>query len=181
MNQKLRGRLLLLGLVFTFAMPALIAKLVLSNHWYQEGVTNKGTLLEPSVSYQSLGVNNPLDKKSWQLAYLVPDNCDDFCVQQLYLLGQSHLALGKYQTRVTPVILLSEKSDTTIIKDYEFQVITINESFNEQVKASEYVIVDPLGQLVMRYPKVDAEQALVPQSKGLLADLRKLLKLSRVG
>jgi hypothetical protein len=59
--------------------------------------------------------------------------------------------------------------------------MSVNDGFSQLVGQFEFVIVDPLGQLVMRYPKVKSETELVSQSKGLLADLRKLLKLSRVG
>lgn len=181
MNRKWKGRLILLSLVFMFALPALLAKTVLVNHWYQSGVTNKGQLIEPSVSYQSLGLVNPLLNQSWQLAYVVPEQCDDFCHRQLYLLRQSHVALGKYQQRVTPVVLMTPHSDNRVLGDYDFNPIEVSQAFVEQISEFEVVIVDPLGTLVMRYPKVGNASELAVQSKDLLADLRKLLKLSRVG
>ncbi|MDG2932729.1 cytochrome oxidase biogenesis cluster protein, partial [Vibrio parahaemolyticus] len=49
-----------------------------------------------------------------------------------------------------------------------------------KVKPGQMLIVDPLGQLVMSYsPKPNEDLVLL--NKGMLADLRKLLKLSRVG
>nr|WP_284676485.1 hypothetical protein [Vibrio sinus] len=164
-----------------FVLPVIVAKLILSNNWYQSGVTNNGELFEPSVSFKSLGLQNPLQSQTWQLGFVVPEKCDRFCGQQLYLLGQSYTALGKYQARVTPVVFLSPTSDVSVKKDYPFKFIDVSNAFTSQVHDSEYVIVDPLGQLVMRYPKPDNANMLVSQSKGLLADLKKLLKLSRVG
>ncbi len=179
-NPVLRGRLIFVALVIMFALPAILAKTVLINDWYQSGVTNRGVLIEPNVSYQDLGVTNPYAGAQWQLAYVVPEQCDEFCNEQLFLLGQSHVALGKYQSRVSPVLIVSTRSDAIDIPE-AFAVINVDEQFDKVTSGFEYVIVDPLGQLVMRYPKASEQSELVQQSKDVLADLRKLLKLSRVG
>ncbi|KGY13103.1 hypothetical protein NM22_06375 [Vibrio tubiashii] len=178
-SSVLRGRIIFVSLVVMFALPAIIAKTVLSQHWYQSGVTNKGELIEPTATLDSLGIDNPYQQKQWQLGYVVPKQCDEFCKQQIYLLGQSHIALGKYQQRVQPVLISTVQSDT--INRPGYAQLKVNDGFSMLVGQFEFVIVDPLGQLVMRYPKVATEDELVAQSKGLLADLRKLLKLSRVG
>ncbi|WGV98718.1 hypothetical protein QF117_01765 [Vibrio sp. YMD68] len=180
-NTVWRGRLLLLSLIFVFAIPVISAKLILANHWYEPGVTNQGVLIEPSTTFSQLGTDNPLEQQSWQLAYAVPEVCDTFCEKQLHLLGQSYIALGQYKERVEPVLLLTQRSDTNAVKDFHYRAIEVTEAFSERVGEFETVIVDPLGQLVIRYPKANNEGDLVAQSKGLLADFRKLLKLSRVG
>ena len=59
-------------------------------------------------------------------------------------------------------------------------VMQMNDSLSEKVQAGQMLIVDPLGQLVMAYTP-EANEDLVQLSKDVLADLRKLLKLSRVG
>ena len=79
------------------------------------------------------------------------------------------------------MLLVSELSDTSVLEKGGFEAIKVNQAFHQVVSDFEYVIVDPLGQLVMRYPKVESQDDLVRQSKDVLADLRKLLKLSRVG
>ncbi|NIY82304.1 hypothetical protein [Vibrio hepatarius] len=180
-NPVLRGRIILIALVLMFALPVVVAKTILVNHWYHSGVTNKGVLIEPRTSFESLGLENPYQGAQWQLGYVVPSVCDEFCREQLYLLGQSHIALGKYQTRVSPVLLITDSSDIGAIESEGFDTVHINGEMNQVLSDFEYVIVDPLGQLVMRYPKAQAQDELVSQSKNVLADLRKLLKLSRVG
>ena len=142
-------------------------------------MTNKGELIEPTLYFSSFGDENPYQSQSWQLAYVVPAECDALCEQRIHLLAQSHLALGKYQQRVTPVLLISEASDQTALQQAQFSTLNISSQLADKVKGFEYVIVDPLGQLVMGYQL--SSDDLVAQSKGLLADLRKLLKLSRVG
>lgn len=172
-----RGRFVLIALVCLFALPALIAKLILSQGWYHSGVTNRGQLIEPYTTLEQLGQVAPQTVHGWQLAYVVPEQCEKQCQQQLHLLKQSHVALGKYQDRVVPVLWTSESSDSV---EAPMQKMVINALLAEKVAQGQVVIVDPLGQLVMSYtPKPNED--LVKLSKDMLADLRKLLKLSRVG
>ncbi|WP_428774123.1 hypothetical protein [Vibrio sp.] len=178
-NPVLRGRMILLLIVAFFVLPVIVAKTVLEKHWYQSGVTNHGQLFNPEISLAELNVSNPLQQKSWQLAYVVPKQCQQSCLRQLYLLSQSHMALGKYQQRVTPVLMMTPDSDQ-MVDTSKFAVIRLNGDAELPFSEADYLIVDPLGQLVMRYPEVE-EQAMMSQSKDLLADFRKLLKLSRIG
>ncbi|HHX8465308.1 TPA: cytochrome oxidase biogenesis cluster protein [Vibrio diabolicus] len=172
-----KGRLMLIALVCTFALPAVIAKVILTQGWYQSGVTNIGVLVEPYTTLELLGQESPLKKHRWQLAYVLPNECTEQCRQQLYLLQQSHVALGKYQERVVPVLWQTELSGTV---DVSMTTMQMNQSVTAKVKPGQMLIVDPLGQLVMSYsPKPNED--LVSFNKGMLADLRKLLKLSRVG
>ncbi|MCA2413047.1 cytochrome oxidase biogenesis cluster protein [Vibrio chemaguriensis] len=172
-----KGRLMLIALVCTFALPAVIAKVILTQGWYQSGVTNRGVLVEPYTTLELLGQESPLKEHRWQLAYVLPNECTEQCRQQLYLLQQSHVALGKYQERVVLVLWQTELSGTV---DISMTTMQMNQSVTAKVKPGQILIVDPLGQLVMSYsPKPNED--LVSFNKGMLADLRKLLKLSRVG
>lgn len=176
-NAVTKGRIVLLSLIVLFALPAVIAKVVLSQGWYETGVTNRGELVEPYTTFEQLGQTSPLSEKGWQLAYVLPSDCQEQCQQQLHLMQQSHIALGKYQERVVPVIWTSKPSEST---SGTMIVMQMNDSLSEKVQAGQMLIVDPLGQLVMAYTP-EANEDLVQLSKDVLADLRKLLKLSRVG
>lgn len=172
-----KGRLMLIALVCTFALPAVIAKVILTQGWYKSGVTNRGVLVEPYTTLELLGQGSPLKEHRWQLAYVLPNECTEQCRQQLYLLQQSHVALGKYQERVVLVLWQTELSGSV---DVSMTTMQMNQSVTAKVKPGQMLIVDPLGQLVMSYsPKPNED--LVSFNKGMLADLRKLLKLSRVG
>jgi len=180
MSSQTKGRLILVAIILMFAVPALIAKTVLTHHWYQSGVTNKGILVEPRVTLSSLGLDTSDQSKRWRVGYVVPDKCEKLCQQHIHLLVQSHTALGKEQERVMPVLLVGDTSDIPSLEQLAVELMPINQAFISVIESSEIVILDPLGQLVMHYPKSDSSQ-LVVQSKSVLADLRKLLKLSRVG
>ncbi|MGR5192626.1 cytochrome oxidase biogenesis cluster protein [Vibrio rotiferianus] len=176
-NAVTKGRIVLVSLICLFALPAIIAKVVLSQGWYETGVTNRGELVEPYITLEQLGQPSPLDEKGWQLAYVLPSVCEEQCQQQIHLMQQSHIALGKYQERVVPVIWTSEETNNV---NLSIVVMEMNDSLSSRVKAGQMLIVDPLGQLVMSYTP-EANEDLVRLSKDVLADLRKLLKLSRVG
>lgn len=171
-------------MLLIFALPVITAKLILSMHWYQPGVTNHGQLIEPNFHYQDVQLINPAIH-SWQIAYLLPDQCDAVCEQQLHLLKQSHIALGKDQPRVVPVVMASNPEDLATLKDSGFVLLSAPELWHQANMQSfatqDFVLIDPLGQWVMRYPTVRDQGELTDELKGLLADLRKLLKLSRVG
>ncbi|MGR5208371.1 MULTISPECIES: cytochrome oxidase biogenesis cluster protein [Vibrio] len=172
-----KGRIVLISLVCLFAFPAVMAKLVLSQGWYKTGVTNRGQLIEPYTTLGQLGQASPLVERGWQLAYVLPAECREQCQQQLHLMQQSHIALGKYQERVVPVIWTSQRSGSV---GGTMAVMQMNDALSAKVHQGQVLIVDPLGQLVMSYTSQPNED-LVALSKDMLADLRKLLKLSRVG
>ncbi|ASI94769.1 cytochrome oxidase biogenesis cluster protein [Vibrio rotiferianus] len=176
-NAVTKGRIVLVSLICLFALPAIIAKVVLSQGWYETGVTNRGELVDPYITLEQLGQPSPLEEKGWQLAYVLPSECKEQCQQQIHLMQQSHIALGKYQERVVPVIWTSEEANDV---DQSIVVMQMNDALSSRVKAGQVLIVDPLGQLVMSYTP-EANEDLVRLSKDVLADLRKLLKLSRVG
>lgn len=181
-NSRTKGRIVLVSLILIFMIPAIAAKLILTQHWYQSGVTNKGVLIEPRLTYSMLKVEMPASK-TWHMGIVIPSVCGDLCKQQVYLLNQSYIALGKYQPRVEAVLYVTEKSDLNSLSSLSssFTTIQVTDSFIDYVNSSEYLLVDPLGQLVMKYPRLSLENELFKQHKELLTDFRKLLKLSRVG
>lgn len=180
MNSQNKAKNRTLGLLLlAFIAPVVIAKLVLSLHWYHGGATNYGELISPETSYASLGMANPVPKE-WQLLYLLPAQCDEACRERLYILRQSHTALGPDQHRVAPLILVNPDSDLTALSDFNFNTQQASQSLKQWLDQQQLIIVDPLGSLVLRYPQVQGKAAHLAQGKAMITDLRKLLKLSRV-
>lgn len=180
MNSQNKSKHKALGLLLlAFIAPVVIAKLVLSLNLYHGGATNHGELITPETSYASLGVDNPVPKE-WQLLYLLPTQCDDACRERLYILRQSHTALGPDQARVEPLILTHPDSDLNALSGFNFNTRPVNVGLSHWLDEQQLIIVDPLGSLVLRYPQVQGREAHLVQGKALVADLRKLLKLSRV-
>ncbi len=198
-SQSRSRRWVLWLLVLVFALPVISAKLILSQHWYQTGVTNHGQLITPSQFYADFQLPNQ-HPHFWQLAYVLPSPCQKLCQLQGQLLVQIQVALGKDQDRLALVLLMDDvlmkqlqqqKVTNLLNKGASWQTQEINAGFQAQFSAGQVLIVDPRGQLVMQYflPEVgeggdlssEKEQVFRLNMQGLLADLRKLLKLSRVG
>lgn len=208
-----RGRITLLSLVFVFALPALLAKLFLSQNWYNAGATNHGVLFDDSVHVSTLGIDNRVlqtPEPSWTLSYVLPEICSEQCVAQMELLESSHIALGQYQSRVRLVALDSGSRSLSqhhrdVSQQLNYQKIPMAaDKARSYIAPMDAVIIDPLGQVVMKFSFVSTEKSHDATSygseqkpinggevsyqeqnsviaKGLLSDLRKLIKLSRVG
>ncbi|MFV0576855.1 MAG: hypothetical protein ACK5NC_15745 [Vibrio sp.] len=175
-------------MLLLFLLPVVAAKLILTMNWYHSGVTNKGIWLEPKLYYHDLKIENPAPHK-WQIAYLMPNSCLDVCQQQLHLLQQGYLSLGKDLPRVRPVVMTEnpnalDQSQTTQYVVVDLQKDWMKEHGNlaqgRDLAVQDFVLIDPLGQWVMRYPTVQNTEQLPSELKGMLKDLRKMLTLSRV-
>ncbi|WP_439146245.1 hypothetical protein [Vibrio sp.] len=181
-KRRSNGRLMLIGLILIFALPAIIAKTVLDQHWYTAGVTNSGELVEPRVTLQDFGITLPVAEEGWLVGYIAPTECESLCEQQLHYLNQSYLALGKNKERVTAVVFVAEGvSLRGTINKPDLEFLAGGDKLIGKFAPASIVIIDPLGQLVMEYKSVSQQSQLVSQSQGMIHDLRKLLKLSRVG
>ena len=181
-KRRSKGRLMLIGLILIFALPAIIAKTVLDQHWYTAGVTNSGELVEPRVTLEDVGITLSVAEEGWLVGYIAPTECESLCEQQLHYLNQSYLALGKNKERVTAVVFVAEGvSLKGTINKPDLEFLAGGDQLRAEFAPASIVIIDPLGQLVMEYKSVSEPSQLVSQSKGMIHDLRKLLKLSRVG
>ncbi|MGF1680891.1 cytochrome oxidase [Photobacterium minamisatsumaniensis] len=181
---KKHGTLLLL--LGAFALPVILAKLVLDLNWYQGGVTNRGELLASPLTSEWLGEN-----EQWQLIYLLPEQCDEQCSGALFNLRQIPQAVGAEQSRVSSLLLVSADSLSTQPDIIRQQVEGVEqrqvpEHVVTQLKTLEYgakaiYIADPLGNVMMAYPLVKGKVEILAQGKDLLRDLKRLLKISKIG
>ncbi|MEH6735103.1 MAG: hypothetical protein V7690_10710 [Shewanella sp.] len=172
----------LLVLLLVFILPVALAKLVLSLELYNGAATNKGALIAPDINYTNLAMENP-KPHAWQVLFFLPETCNEQCQERLYILHQSYIALGKDRDRVTPIIVVNSHSDTKILKqlNISFDQENANDALAALLINQQLIIVDPLGSLVMQYDNVIGHDANIAQGKAMIADLRKMLKLSRVG
>jgi hypothetical protein len=124
-------------------------------------------------------------RRTWTLAYIGDGGCDAACRQTLYVMRQTRLALGTEMTRVTRVFLVTGHCCARAFLEGEHAGILVLDAtgaaggkllgnFPPQDRANSLFIVDPLGNLMMRY---DVRR----NPGGLLIDLRKLLELSDIG
>lgn len=118
----------------------------------------------------------------WLLVRVGPSACDEACLLQLRDMRQIRLATGRDRNRIERLWLVTDASPVSLPEEFEGTwVIRISkrELADWPTEAGEPLheqlfIIDPLGKLIMRFPKGY-------EAKGLKNDLTRLLKASRVG
>ncbi|MBU2978372.1 hypothetical protein [Alteromonas sp. C1M14] len=185
MSQK-RSKITLIGVFFVFVMPVLVAKLALDNGWFNSASTNKGELLQP---VRDLGAVFAQEAPKWRIVYFVPEQCDSACENAIYSIRQVWVALGRENDRAQATVLVTHRSDPSMVKqlrqDNRFHMVNVASTNVHQVlepnDTKAILLVDTLNNAMLRYPIFADKQAAVQSSRNILADVKKLLKLSRIG
>ena len=183
-KQTRKSRRSFILVIAAFVVPVIVAKLALDNHWFNYGVTNQGELVENQLTLTDLGLEqNDFDGK-WLMLYNIPAHCESSCQESLKSIDSTYVLLGKYMTRVTPVALTSNtltQDQLAQIRQSKWQIIPIPEKAKSQLLGAQVLIVDPLQNIVISH-KLPKDKVLINQfSKAILADMKKLLKYSRIG
>ena len=192
--------LVLLGLMFM--APAFVAWVMHNSSeqgWRPEGTTNRGVLVHPARPLIlpagmmiADGPANEYLQGMWTLLYIGDADCDAVCNENLYKMRQVRTAQNEHMRRVQQLYLVldevvPESLQTLLDNEYKKMAVTlVGADQAEQIapyflidgvsmQAAERVyIIDPLGNLMMFYPP-DANPS------GMLKDLKKLLKYSKIG
>lgn len=189
------SRMKFLAFIAVFAGPLLLAiALFYGRAWLPVPSPNpNGILIHPARALDDFSLQGAGDKPltleslkgKWTLVYL-GGACDLPCQANLYKLRQVRIALGKNTDRTQRVYLLTEESTRAEVEslleehpDMRLAVGTKNEIFealklNPEERQSPIFVIDPLGNLMLRYPSDVA-------SKSLLKDLKRLLRISQIG
>jgi len=195
-----RSRTQLWVLIVLFFAPLAISFLLYYglDGWRPEGSTNSGDLMEPARSLPEAvlpaadGTETAPDflRGKWSLVFVGDGSCDERCRAALTDIRQVRIALNQDSTRVQRVFL---HTGACCDRDYFGRehpgliVAGIDTPAGEALlqafpaydavaplAAGRLYIVDPIGNLMMSYAP-DAP------ARGLLDDLKKLLKLSQIG
>ena len=195
-----RQALVLLGLLFM--TPAFVAWVMHNSSekgWRPDGTTNRGVLVHPArpltlpaaIQIADVAASDYLQGK-WTLLYIGGADCDDVCSNNLYKMRQVRIAQNENMRRVqTLYMVLGDALPATWEERLEqehanMDVAIVAEVLSGQIapdflldgtsmEAAERVYyIDPLGNLMMYYP-ADADAG------GMLKDLKKLLKYSKIG
>lgn len=184
----------LAALAGLFVLPLLASFwMYYGTDWRPASRVNHGELITPARQLpqtnlpivMSDGGANKLLRDHWSLVYIGTGDCDDSCRHTLYVMRQTRLGLNTEMTRVDRVFLVTGRCcDRAFLAQQHTGMRVLDASgpaaapllalFPTQDRQNTLFIVDPLGNLMMRF---DARQ--VP--KGLLQDLQKLLRLSHIG
>ena len=186
-----RSRRLLIGLAVLFLAPLAVSFYLYYGHSeLQPGSrVNRGELIQPvrSLPQDSLallagGETGPdflLHK--WTLLYAAPQACDADCRRRLYDMRQVRIALDRDMPRVQRVFIAPpDCCEAGFLATQHPDLVTVRADAAARLLdalphgAGDIYIVDPLGNLMMAYAP-DAP------AKGLLEDMKRLLKLSHIG
>lgn len=170
-------------MLIAFALPVILAKFALENNWLEYGVTNQGQLIEGELTLEKLGLSTDEFSEQWLILYAMPADCDNHCEKTLESVHNSYVALGKGMPRVTPVALsqgLTEQQ-LTRVSESQWQVVTMPDAAKGFIEHAQILVADPQGNVFLSHeiPKLDSE--LSAFGKKILADMKKLLKYSRIG
>jgi hypothetical protein len=182
--QDRRHRKMLIAVALMFFAPLAFAFYLYygSNQWRPGHRVNAGELIQPA---------RPLNEKflsgKWTLLFVLHGRCDDACGQRLYDTRQVRTALDREMTRVQRVFVAdADCCDFPALRALHPDLIVrtptaVDAAWLALVPAGEgpgdqrrVYIVDPLGNLMMYYP-ADAKP------KGMLEDMKRLLRLSSIG
>ena len=189
-------RLMLLFIVACFVVP-LAAAWGLVGRWMPGGTVQHGELLNPARPLTALRFTPLNDGESdettlrghWALIYAgSAGECAAACQTALYDLRQVRLALGKDMGRVKTLLLLADAPVAELrrwLADAHAAMIVgvvdpaarteLASAFAKPGAIGEWIyLLDPLGNLLMRYP-------VSGEPRGILKDLQRLLRLSRIG
>jgi hypothetical protein len=200
-----RQRRVLIGLALLFFAPLGLAFYLYYGHgtWHPGGRVNAGKLIEPvrplpAVALPLLGSGNTdpnFLKGKWTFLYVAFGRCAADCRTRLYDTRQVRLALDRDMGRVQRVFIAdADCCDAQFLHEQHPDLITIRPgaaaapllallpgidgaiagNSSNAASAPRVYLIDPLGNLMMSY-------AADVKAKGMLEDMKRLLRLSSIG
>ena len=197
-EQQLRRRNLrtLAALAGVFVLPLAFAFFTYyATGWRPAARANHGRLIVPARPLPALalprvsldaapGAATPF-RTRWSLVYVGDGACDRSCRDALFVMRQTRLSLNNDMTRIERVFLVvADCCDREFLAREHPGLLVANAAGSDAAalvrefpaadREHTLYVVDPLGNLMMSY---DARQ----DPRGLLEDLKKLLRLSQIG
>lgn len=183
-------------LLLLFFIPIALAWYLFQyhSHWIHN-TTNHGQFIQPMLRIENLPLsdyylNDSINAKQWQnhwvMLYVKENNCDERCLTNIYLMGQTRTALGKYQNQIITAYLaidpeqsagstaaiLQQSAHTLLLKT---NALEINNFFAKNMRLINFgqgqlFLIDPNGFVMMTYPGT-------ANFEDVYQDLNHLLKL----
>jgi cytochrome oxidase Cu insertion factor (SCO1/SenC/PrrC family) len=190
-----RARLTVLALFALFLAPVVAAWLLHATapHWHPQRTVNQGTLITPArplpaAPLAAVGgshVDENVLRGHWTLLLFGETPCDRDCQALLLQLRQVHAALNKDIPRVQRLLVLVGPQATAPppidpdlllarLRDRSWLAHFALDTGSQPAASGRVYLVDPLGNLMMFYPAGGPV-------RGILKDLQRLLRISRVG
>ncbi|HWS69030.1 MAG TPA: hypothetical protein VN325_40190 [Steroidobacteraceae bacterium] len=199
-----RQRRLLIGLALMFFGPLGVSFYLYYGHgsWHPGGRVNAGDLIVPPRTLPSLALplqssgetDSEFLRRKWTLLYVQQGACAERCRTSLYETRQVRLALDRDMDRVQRVFIADGGCcDFQFLHEQHPDLIAVrmspaaapllallphrdpgNARAAGDANAQPIYLIDPLGNLMMSYAP-DAKP------KGMLEDMKRLLRFSHIG
>lgn len=181
-----RAKLVLIGAVF--AAP-IAASLLTYRFWPPQPTANHGELLLPPESItrhgfaDAQGVRFAFDDLTGKWILVVSDSgeCAAACAAKLVALRQVRLALGRDAARVERVFVVDDgrRPDAALLAAFAGTVVAMSPPGAALPPGAAHdrahiYLVDPRGNVMMRWPAA-------AEPRHLLDDLKRLLRASQIG
>lgn len=185
-----RGRWPLYVLIAVCLAPV-AASYVAYYVWQPSARVNYGELLRPQRPLPALdlseldgtAVDAAILRGRWTMVMANPANCVRSCRDRLWKMRQVRLTQGKDGDRIQRVWFVTDKAPLEILLMREYQGTQFLRADSAQLRRflpagddlTDHIwLIDPLGNLMMRWPKD-------PDASRMKRDLSRLLKASRIG
>ncbi len=182
------GRIKLLLLFLMFASPV-IASYLTYYVFPPSGRTNYGELIEPQRPIGATRINRtsfdaPSDwsalRGKWVMLVVAADRDEAVLKERLYALRQVRLTTGKDMDRIERVLLLLETDPPSAELLAQHPGMQVLRTSREQWQThwgqplDRILMIDPLGNLMMRFPPL-------ADPNKMKKDVSRLLRASRMG
>ncbi len=181
-SRRWRGRLQLLLILFIVIGPMLLASAMYQwRFWVPESRSYHGELLGNGQTRADLGVE--VAESRWQLLVTAPGGCGPDCQQLVFIARQVHIGLNREAQRASHALASAQPLPADLVARLQREFPQLQRYSLEpgnaapgllESEAAQLWILDPHGNLVLRY-------AADSRGKGILDDLRYLLKISQIG
>jgi cytochrome oxidase Cu insertion factor (SCO1/SenC/PrrC family) len=186
-NPKLSGYFL----IAVFVVPLLIAIVMYAMRDYMPTTktVSHGELIHPAQPIKTLAIqsasNEAIDLQGltgkWTYLVYSPNGCDLQCEASLFKLRQTKKATGRELNRIQSVLLTDANKVGGEILDRNQRTrvgrllkLETESDTQNQLEQGFIYLIDPIGNLMMKYDPSST-------SKGMLKDIKKLLKISNIG
>ena len=186
-------------LMLLFVLPVVLATVLYLTGWRPSSIGNHGELIQPARQVESGALHTLHGKPAnfgelrgkWIMVYFGSSSCPEECTKSIHSMRQVHAAQAKEIGRVVRVFIATDMDTVGALKAKlvgypEMGVWTgdrkaladLFQSFGmsagQAAEQQGIYLVDPLGNVMMRYPPGT-------DPGGILKDLTRLLKYSWVG
>ncbi len=194
-----KNKTTLLIMAAVFVAPVMLAYMAYFGGWFKGGGKSHGEIIASpwhiddlpilQFSFDSWQDSRYMGKWNWLL--VIDDKvCDGKCQINWFLLQQTKLGLAKYSTKANYLLVLNQDKEPLqgewenidyAIASIENGFLNINkqriQGLNSKPLAANHIyLMDPLGNIFMRYPMINQKNEAPLKSRELRQDAQRVLK-----